>query len=523
MRVLALKPGHDGAVAFVDDGELVFSLEAEKDSFPRYGEMTASAIVEAMAMAPAVPDVVALGGWHKILPGGFAGHVAAGHTGAGYAGLNVPKPATGTFFGHDVLFWASSHERSHILGALAMSPFSGDRPVAVLVWEGLLGAFYLWSGPDRPIVAHPVLSEPGARYSALFALAEPSFPDAGAFPPSEYAGKLMALAGLADSAPVTRETGSIVEALLSRPTLYPFDKRRYRHAALYNVGVDDPEFHRAARLLTDRLFDRFLVAARKYLPPRLPLVISGGCGLNCEWNTRWRTCGHFADVFVPPCANDSGSAIGSAVDAAVALGQSCELRWNAYRGAPFVADVEPERCGWTARDYDAASVAAVLQRGSVVAWVQGRCEIGPRALGHRSLLAAATDPSMTAVLNRIKQRETYRPVAPVCLEDDLAHCFDDDRPDPHMLFFRRVLDPSSLPAVTHADGTARVQSVATGSGERIEGLLRMVQAISGQGVLCNTSLNFKGRGFINRTSELLHYARQTDIRQVVIDDRWYSC
>jgi hydroxymethyl cephem carbamoyltransferase len=520
MKVLAFKPGHDGTVAFVDDGDLVFSLEAEKDSFPRYSEMTAQVLVEAMTFASGPPDVVAMGGWHKVLPGGLEGSLGAGPLAVPYRGIDVTKPVAGKFFGADVLYHASTHERTHILGGVAMSPFDAEEPMAVLVWEGELGCFYRWSGPGRPIVAHPVMTEPGDRYAALFALAEPSFPEVG-FPRTEHAGKLMALAGLADGRPPTEETSQIVDVLLDRRSVHPFDKRRFRHAALHDAGVGHAELHRAARLLTDRLFARFLHAARRDLPPGLPLVIVGGCGLNCEWNVLWRDCGHFRDIFVPPCANDTGSAIGAAVDAAVALGEPCELRWDVYRGAPFVSDVDPAGRAWEAEDLDMGRLASVIKDGAVVAWVQGRCEIGPRALGHRSLLASAHDPDMNATLNRIKQRESYRPVAPVCLEEDLGRCFDDDRPDPFMLTFRRVLDPGLLPAVTHADGTARVQSVGASAPVRLRDLLRATRELTGHGVLCNTSLNFNGRGFINRTSELMHYAETVGIDHVVIEDRWY--
>jgi hydroxymethyl cephem carbamoyltransferase len=519
MKVLAFKPGHDGTVAFVDGGELVFSLEAEKDSFPRYSELTAQVLVEAMELAPGPPDVLAFGGWDKTLPGAYDGILSAGGISAPYHGLDVVKPVPGRFFGHDVLIHTSSHERTHILGGVAMSPFAEETPVAVLVWEGRLGSFYLWSGPDQPIAAYPVLTAPGDRYSALFALADASFPEVG-FPRADHAGKLMALAGLDDGKPVTDETDQLVDHLLNRPGIHPFDKRRYRHTLIHDAGTAHPEVHRAARLITNRLFERFLDAARRHLPAGLPLVVVGGCGLNCEWNARWRDSGHFRDVFVPPCANDTGSAIGSAVDAAVALGEPCTLDWDVYRGAPFVPDTDPRRHGWTASPLDAAALAEAIRGGAVVAWVQGRCEIGPRALGHRSLLADATDPAMHATLNRIKQREAYRPIAPMCLEEDLGRCFDDDRPDPHMLFFRNVLDPGALPAVTHVDGTARVQSVGP-TPVRLRSLLEATRDLTGSGVLCNTSLNFNGRGFINRTTELIHYADLVGLEDIVIDDQWY--
>ncbi|TIL83518.1 MAG: proline dehydrogenase, partial [Mesorhizobium sp.] len=123
-------------------------------------------------------------------------------------------------------------------------------------------------------------------------------------------------------------------------------------------------------------------------------------------------------------------------------------------------------------------------------------------------------------LNRIKNREGFRPIAPVCLEEDVALHFDLARPSPYMLFFQRVLD-SRLEAVTHVDGTARAQTVSREQNTRLFQLLTSFKAQSGVGVLCNTSLNFNGTGFINRASDLLAYARATGLDGFVINDAFY--
>lgn len=515
--VLALKPGHDGSVALVSGGRLAFSLESEKDSFERYGPMTAQVVVEALSEAPAFPEVVALGGWYKVLPGLMAS------TGAGYEGLSPGRLERGRVFGHDVLVYSSSHERSHLYGGVALSPFDPERELAILVWEGTIGAFYRWRGPAAPIERHDVLDQPGGRYAALFEVANPDFPDAGEYPSNAAAGKLMALAGLADGKPPSTDSVHVVESLLSIRSLWPFYKARYRRSPLYDCGVrdPDPELCRAARYLSDRMFGIYLEVAKELFEPGLPLVITGGCGLNCDWNSAWRSSGLFSEVFVPPVANDSGSAIGTAVDAAVLLGESCSLEWDVYRGARFVHDADPAEQGWQVGTLDMAHVSALLERGRVVAWVQGRCEIGPRALGNRSLLASAADPLSHKRLNTIKQREPYRPIAPVCLEEDLGHWFDESHSDPHMLFFRRVRHPDRIPAVTHVDGSARAQSVTASSHPTLHDLLVTHRARTGIGVLCNTSLNFSGTGFINRASELLHYCDEVGIDDFVLEDTLY--
>lgn len=513
--VLALKPGHDGAIALVADGELVFSLEGEKDGFERNGPVTAPLVVEALAEAPVFPNAIAVGGWHKVLPG------LLGPLAAGYEGLAPGTSERGRAFGRAVTFYTSSHERSHLFGGVALSPFDPGQELAILVWEGVLGAFYRWRGPSAPIERYDVLDQPGARYAALFCLADPGFPDSGAWPRSEAAGKLMALVGLADEKEPSRDSIDVVESLLTIRSLYPFHKARYRRSPLHDAEVTDPEVCRAARYLSQRLFDIYLAAARRLFRTGLPLVMTGGCGLNCEWNSAWAACGLFSDVFVPPVTNDSGSAIGTAVDAAVQLGDGCAVSWDVYRGARFVHDADPAAHGWLGRPLASDTLSAALEEGAVVAWVQGRCEIGPRALGNRSLLASAADPSSHKRLNSVKEREPYRPIAPVCLEDDMAAWFEPAEPDPHMLYFRQVRHPDRIPAVTHADGSARVQSLSRAANPRLHELLVAHRSRTGIGVLCNTSLNFRGHGFVNRTSELLHYCDSAAVDHIVIDGTWW--
>jgi hydroxymethyl cephem carbamoyltransferase len=511
MKVLAVNPGHDGAIAMLDGGKLLFSVEAEKDSVERHSPLTAWVVHDALSHAPCMPDVVAVGGWYKLLPGRLA------DAGGGYRGLAPGDVRPSRLFGRQVREFHSSHERSHIVGALALSPFCTEAEVAVLVWEGVIGSLYRWSPASGCLDTVEVLDQPGARYAALFALADPHFPDDGGWPASEYAGKLMALAGCADGQDCRDESREVVQALLGMRALYPYAKGRFRHSRLYNAGPDHPEVMRAARYLTDELFARYAAAARGFFPPGLPLVVAGGCGLNCEWNSRWSASGLFRDVFVPPCADDSGAAIGAAADALWQLDGVTPIEWSVYAGADFVHDCDPVAAGWTSTPLDLDHVVDALEAGETVAWVQGRCEIGPRALGHRSLLASATDGASKDHLNKVKGREWYRPVAPACLSSELATWFDPPHADPFMLYFSLVRQPDRVPAIVHMDGTARAQAVDPDVG-RLYDLLRTLHALTGVPMVCNTSLNFHGRGFVNRMSDLLHLCRTSEIDLVVVDD-----
>lgn len=514
--VLAINPGHDGAVAFVEDGELVFSFEAEKDSFPRNSEVTAAVIDDAMSAAPSMPDVVALGGWYKVLPG------LPSSLAGGYGGLVPGEFLVGRFLGRRVVRYTSSHERSHIYGTVGMSSFDPQAELAVLVWEGVIGAFYWWRDGGRSLERHEVLDQPGSRYSALYAIADASFEDRAQFLPQHYAGRLMALVGHADDKPPSEDSKQVVATLLRMAALNPFDKARFRQSPLFDCGIPNDELCRSAKHLSHQLFATFRDAASTIFSRRIPLAISGGCGLNCDWNSAWEASGLFSEVFVPPCPNDAGSAIGTALDAWAQFVGPARLSWDVYRGAPFVSDIDPVSLGWVPQPRDPHGLAVTLDEGHIVAWVQGRTEIGPRALGHRSLLASAQRTGSRELLNQVKQREAYRPIAPVCLEDDLADWFDNPDPDPHMLRFRTVTRPSEIPAVVHADGTARAQSVTARSCPELHSLLLACRDLSGVGILCNTSLNFPGRGFINRTSELLHFCDRVGIQHAVVDDKWFS-
>jgi predicted NodU family carbamoyl transferase len=291
-----------------------------------------------------------------------------------------------------------------------------------------------------------------------------------------------------------------------------------RTSKYYNIGLEHPEFTRLAKRYSDEIFNRFYQFAKTHLTERYPLLISGGCGLNCDWNTAWRNSGLFEDVFVPPCTNDTGSAIGTAVDAMREFTGRAKLEWEVYADRPFVDD-EPGMPDVDVHPLDLARVAEFLSKDNIVAWTQGRCEIGPRALGNRSILAAPFARSMCERLNRIKKREGFRPVAPICMEEEVSRHFDWTGPSPHMLYFQKVRN-RELAAITHIDGTARVQTVSPQQNPRMHALLTEFRVVTGAGVLCNTSLNFNGTGFINRTSDLYQYCKSTGIDGFVYNDKF---
>ena len=146
--------------------------------------------------------------------------------------------------------------------------------------------------------------------------------------------------------------------------------------------------------------------------------------------------------------------------------------------------------------------------------------MGPRALGARSILASPTSRNMLRHLNEIKCRENFRPIAPICLEEDMGKYFAPATPSPYMLEFRKVIS-KLIPAVTHVDLSARPQSISLNQNEDIHTLLINFKEITGISVLCNTSLNFNGRGFLNCLGDLYKFSMEHDLDGFVFEDRFF--
>ena len=515
MDIVSSNPGHDGAIAHLCDGLLVSSVEAEKDSNWRYTPFGTRDLFDALGRLEQVPDVLATGGWwpREARPTGPPSH-------AGYRGIDACNIVVdrSRLLGATIDTFSSSHERSHVMCAYGMSPFPQGEPCYALVWEGAIGAFYE-IGPEATVtLVGDVMNQPGNRYASAFGLADPTFPKDAQFPRYSDAGKLMALASFSQRSDPTTEEKDLMEYLLGAEHVRFDDYERSHPLPHLNVGHDDPEFRNFAGLFSDRLFGAFQQFADDHLQPRRPLVIAGGCGLNCDWNSSWRASNLFSDIFVPPVANDSGSAIGTAIDAQLHFTGDAKITWDVYAGLPFETDSPLRTHLYEIRAASYRDIALMLNFGLVLGWVSGRYEIGPRALGNRSILAAPFDHATRVRLNTIKQREQYRPIAPVCLEADAAQWFGCHDESPHMLYTYRACT-AALAAVTHVNGTARLQTVNQETNADLYRLLVAFKEQTGYGVLCNTSLNFSGKGLINRYSDLDNYAIDHGLDGFVVDHR----
>lgn len=276
MRIMSFKPGHDGTVALINDGVLEFSLEAEKDSFVRYSDVTPSVLLDAFSSGDDIPDVVCLSGWVK----GF--HSTDRPLGAGYFGWDGSHTQVEQrrLFGRDVRFFSSTHERSHLLSAYGMSPYPQGQPCYALVWEGNIGSFYEIAADLTIVRVVEVMEDPGNKYQYVFALADPTTtPVNGGFRFSN-AGKLMALAGYADGSPPTEAERALIEWILSRRSiLLTSPKSELTSSPFDDIGVESQELKNLAAHHSATIFDRFFEAAEAKLTKGYPLLIAGGCGL----------------------------------------------------------------------------------------------------------------------------------------------------------------------------------------------------------------------------------------------------
>nr|WP_235502344.1 carbamoyltransferase C-terminal domain-containing protein [Angustibacter sp. Root456] len=240
------------------------------------------------------------------------------------------------------------------------------------------------------------------------------------------------------------------------------------------------------------------------------LTMAGGTALNCVANSVLLREGPFDDIWVQPAAGDAGTALGAALHTAREHDALGDPMGSAALGRGF-SDDELEQVLRTARvpyerpDDLAASVADDLAENRVIAWFQGRSEYGPRALGHRSLLAHPGLKENLELLNDIKGREQFRPVAPLVLLERAHDVFDGKVPSPYMLFVHEVHDDwaDRIPAVVHVDGTARAQTVDRRDEPLLASLLDAFEARTGLPVLVNTSLNTAGRPMVDSPQDAL--------------------
>jgi carbamoyltransferase len=286
------------------------------------------------------------------------------------------------------------------------------------------------------------------------------------------------------------------------------------------------------------------------------LTMAGGVALNCVANGKLLRRNTFKDIYIQPAAGDAGGAVGAAL-AAWHIEQGKERRvptgmdamQGSYLGPEFGADeikrvVRRHNAPYRRYpDFDELirDVAELLDQGQVVGWFQGRMEWGPRALGNRSILGDARNPEMQKRLNlKIKYREGFRPFAPSVLHEETANFFELDRPSPYMLlvapvrpercrplpsgyqemdmFDRLYIQRSDVPAITHVDYSARIQTVHRETNEKYWRLIKAFQDLTGCGLIVNTSFNVRGEPIVCTPEDAYRCFMRTEMDYLVMED-----
>lgn len=552
MIVCGLKLTHDGAIALLDDDNLIFSVEMEKlENSPRHSTVADLSLIPQLLadFGYRVGDVDewVIDGWD----GDKTGHVALHCDGepveltlAPYRETeleaDILRPAFADTFplpdGRLYPYTSYVHIAGHLASAYCTSRFAREGAASlILVWDGGLFPRLYWLDPATGVTnggeLFPFIGHGYAMAAHHFGPYRRGY-ESETVDDLSVAGKLMAYIALGrprDAALRVLRATYHEHFDADTPRVAEYRQRvggfgsnaepshRYVHAFYRDIrerisgfGFSDEDILASVhQFLEDLLVERLTarVLAWKGAGP-WNLCFSGGCALNIKWNSALRAQPLFTDVWVPPFPNDSGSAIGGVALRLLERRGAVPVTWNVRLGPAVAPSAIP--AGWTSGPCPPGELARLLhETGEPVVVLSGRAELGPRALGGRSIIAPAVDAAMKDRLNAIKNREPYRPVAPVCLEEHAEEIFDPGTPDPYMLF-DHVIRPQwagRIPAVRHLDGTARLQTIRAADDPVLAELLREYYRLSGIPVLCNTSANLNGRGFFPDVASAISWGR----------------
>jgi carbamoyltransferase len=523
MIISGFKLTHDGAFCIIDNGALIFCYEVEKiNNNPRYSDFNLTnkeieSISNCYGYSKKNITEIVVDGWNN-----DSSRKGAAKKRQPSIEMNGYDPFTGKKEVLHAVAFDTAHERkshtsyqhisSHIVGAYCTSPFAKNTESSfILIWDGAIAPqLYYFNSADRIFEkcgwVHYIYGQAYSQFAAYY----PPF-DLNTLDDLGTAGKIMAYIAKGRTNPV------LLNQFSEKYKEYQvgFGKNDITLLQLKNFSTSLlDEFHYIAtmeKIQPDdalRTFHEFLQAlliegialCLKQFPQKKPtnLCYAGGCALNIKWNSALRNTGLFKNTWIPPFPNDSGSALGTACCAMISHQNIFALDWNVYQGPKLIPPDKTAFQGWSSRQCSITELATVLfTTQEPVVFLNGAAELGPRSLGNRSIFCSAANKENLDHLNKIKKRESYRPVAPICLEEKAASIFDPGTPDPYMLYehYVRPAWQSKVPAIVHLDGSARLQTVNALQNKLVYDLLRAYAKISGIPVLCNTSANANGKGF----------------------------
>ena len=451
---------HDASVSLIEDGKILFAGHAERYSKQKNDWYVNDSLIKD-ALQYGRPDHIAY--YEKPLL--KASRLAL------RGGLGDWKPR----FNIDGIPRKSfSHHYSHASAGYYTSAFN-DAAIVVLDAIGEYNTSTIWVGEGNKITL-----KYKQNYPVSFGLFYSAFTQLIGLMPNQEEYIMMGMAAYGDWQKYYKKVDDYFPS---------YDKQKYNfHKGITDWGwvseQDKFDIAAAVQVVYEQRLNQFMRMA-KSLTGKNNLVFMGGCALNSSANTLlWKI---FDMIWIMPNPGDAGSSLGAA---AALYGKHVEWK-DPYLGYDLGGE------------YPIQKIVDGILKDGIVAVATGRAEYGPRALGNRSILADPRDPDIKDKVNRIKQRELFRPFAPVVLADHAHKWFDMDFESPYMQYTVKCLQPEKIPSVVHEDGTSRVQTVTR---DQHPGLYRVINKFylqTGVPVLLNTSLNIKGQPLLNDEKDIL--------------------
>jgi carbamoyltransferase len=467
MLILGInETSHDASVSLIKDGEILFAGHAERYSKQKNDWYINDSLIKD-ALQYGTPDYIAY--YEKPLL--KASRLALrGGSGEWKPRFDLPGIPRKSF----------SHHYSHAAAGYYTSKFN-DAVVVVLDAIGEYNTSTIWTGEGNKIKL-----KYKKNYPVSFGLFYSAFTQLIGLMPNQEEYIMMGMAAYGDW---TKHYKKVNEYFLSH------DIQKYNfHKGITDWGwvkseQDKFDIAAAVQVVYEQRLNDFVRMA-KTITGKNNLIFMGGCALNSSANTLLRNI--FNDVWIMPNPGDAGSSLGAA---AALYGKHLEWK-DPYLGYDLGGE------------YPVQQIVDGILKDGIVAVATGRAEYGPRALGNRSILADPRDSLIKNKVNLIKQRELFRPFAPVVMAEYASKWFDMNFESPYMQYTVRCLQPEKIPSVVHADGTSRVQTVSKDQHLGLWNVLKKFYEISGVPVLLNTSLNIKGQPLLNDENDILLWEKQ---------------
>jgi len=314
-----------------------------------------------------------------------------------------------------------------------------------------------------------------------------------------------------------RMTGKAIEKLLGQTRRKPESELEQFHK----------DIAMSLQVVTEEAMIKIVTQAKKEFPSE-NLCLAGGVALNCVANGKILRSGLFKNIYIQPASGDAGGALGIAylIWHREFKGKKSSPMKHAYYGTGYSNEEIEEVLKENGLPFEKLSdddlietVAKLMEGENVIGWFQGRMEYGPRALGNRSIIADARNKENWQKVNlKIKFRESFRPFAPTALEERVSDYFDLDRPSPYMLLVADVHPDKrdKVPAITHVDGSARIQTISADQNPKYHRLIKKFEENTGCGVIINTSFNVRGEPIVESPKDAINCFLHTQMDFLVM-------